>query len=146
LALPANLKFVEKFREIVYYLPLKLAIPKLNPKIICGMTLITSLLAVILLNYSFIFFFFMLVATLLLDWLESLAAKKHNLLSEEAYACNIMSDRLSESLLFIFFFSPWFILFLLNCLLTFVSLKRGKHLALPLRHFFLIYLIFIYFI
>jgi len=52
---------------------------------------------------------------------------------------DVVSDRLSEGIIFVPFFVPWFFLFSLNNILAIFSFTRKKHIILPLRHIFIIY-------
>jgi hypothetical protein len=44
-----------------------------------------------------------------------------------------MADRLSEAIVCIPFFVPWFYLFVLNAGLTVLSAVKKKHIVLPVR-------------
>jgi len=136
---------VKKLRAMTDYFMLRLPLPKINPNIVSGMSIITSLGFVLSLSLSenLIISFAFLAATLLLDWLDGLIAKKHNLVSEEGYMVDVVSDRLSEGIIFVPFFVPWFFLFSLNNILAIFSFTRKKHIILPLRHIFIIYFFFV---
>lgn len=87
--------------------------------------------------------FAFLILTLLLDWLDGLIAKKHNLVSEKGYIVDVAADRLSEAIIFIPFFYPWFYFFTLNMLLTIAGFIKNRHIILPLRAIFAAYLLLI---
>jgi phosphatidylglycerophosphate synthase len=120
---------------------LALPLPNVNPNVVSGLSIVTSMLFVV----SFPFFSFAAVVflfmTILLDWFDGLIAKKFRRMSEEGYIVDVTSDRLSEGIIFSAVFFPWFFLFVLNCLLTIRSVAKKRHIVLPLRHLFLIYLI-----
>lgn len=137
-----RLKYVRKIREVTDYILLKMPLPKINPNIISGLSILTSLLFILTLKYSSILAFILIIITLLLDLFDGLIAKKYNSCSEEGYIVDVASDRLSEGIMFINFFIPWFYLFVLNTILTVFSVANDKHIVLPLRHIFLIYFFF----
>lgn len=137
-----KLKYVRKIREITDYIFLKLPLPKVNPNIISGLSILTSLLFILSLKYSLILAFVLIISTLLFDWFDGLIAKKYSLCSDEGYIVDVTSDRLSEGIMFIPFFIPWFYLFVLNSILTVFSFAKNKHIIIPLRHIFAIYFFF----
>ncbi len=124
---------------------LRLPLPATNPDILSGLSIITSVLFVISLKYSSIFAFMLIMATLLLDLFDGAVARKYKKESEEGRMIDIAADRLSEGIMFVPFFVPWFFLFTLNCFLTLFSFKKRIHVILPLRHAFLVYF-FLFFI
>ncbi len=137
-----KLTCVKKIREMTDRVFLKMPLPKINPNTVSGISVLTSLIFVLVLKYSLVLSIILLAATILLDWLDGLIAKKHNLCSEEGCMADIASDRLSEGIIFIPFFMPWFYLFALNNILAYLSFARRRHIILPLRHVFLLYLLF----
>jgi|SRR3989344_678086 len=141
--IPIKLNFVKRFREIIDAPILLLPLPNINPNIISGLSVITSILFLLFLKKPIIAFIFLLF-TLIFDWIDGIIARKYNSTSDEGYIVDVICDRISESLMFIPFFIPWFILFALNSLLLMISIRIGKHISLPLRHAFLIYYLVIY--
>ncbi len=137
-----KLKCVGKIREVTDHIFLKIPLPKVNPNIISGLSILTSLIFILTLEYSSILAFIFIIITLLLDWFDGLTAKKYNLCSKEGYIVDVTSDRLSEGIMFVPFFEPWFYLFVLNTILTVFSFTKNKHIIIPLRHIFLIYFFF----
>lgn len=144
MAICNKLKIVEKLRKSTDSVFLKLPLPKINPNMVSGISILTSLIFILTLSYSIISLVFLII-TILLDWFDGLIAKKHNLVSEQGYITDITVDRVSETLILIPFFIPWFFLFALNNVLTLVCFVRKKHIILPLRHLFLIYFTLIIF-
>lgn len=135
-------RLVRRVRGVVDYVFLRLPLPKVNPNMLSGLSILTSLLFILTLKYSSVLALILIIITIVLDWFDGLIAKKHNLCSEEGHIVDLISDRLSEGIMFIPFFVPWFYLFLLNSILTVFSFVRGKHTVLPLRHAFLIAFVF----
>jgi len=95
------------------------------------------MLFVIFLNISAGVSLILLFITILLDWFDGLTAKKFNRGSEEGYFADLVSDRLSEGIIFSVMFFPFFFLFTANCFLTIWSVVRKRHVILPLRHILL---------
>ena len=120
---------------------LALPLPNVNPNVISGLSVLTSMLFVIVFPKFPIISAVFLTFTILLDWFDGLIAKKFQRTSEEGYVVDVMSDRLSEGIIFSAMIFPWFFLFFLNCLLSMRSVVKEKHIILPLRHLFLIYLV-----
>jgi len=139
-----KLEFVRKIRYITDYFLLKMPLPRINPNIISGLSILTSLTFILVVKHSSALGCALLVMTLFLDWLDGLVARRYNLSSEEGYMVDVTSDRLSEGIIFIPFFVPWFYLFALNNILTIYSFTRKRHVVLPLRHIFLVYFIINY--
>ena len=141
-----KLKYVKEFRKIMDYYPLKLPLPRINPNIISGLSIITALLFILSLKYSKFLAFILIIVTLLFDWFDGLIAKKHNLGSEKGYIVDVAADRISEGIMFIPFFVPWFYLFTLNCFLTLFSFIKYKHIIMNLRIVFMVYFLLTYII
>jgi len=133
-----KLCFVKKMRKVTDHVFLKMPLPRVNPNMVSGLSLVTSVFFLLTLNSAILAFSFLLL-TLLLDWFDGLIAKKHNLCSEEGYMVDITADRLSEGIIFSAFLFPWFHLFALNTVLTMLSFSRKKHVIIPLRHIFLVF-------
>lgn len=130
-------RIIKQIRAVTDYYLLKLPLPKINPNIVSGMTIMTSLGFVFSLSESspkLPFAFLML--TLLFDSLDGLITRKHNIASEKGYIVDLTSDRISEAILVIPFFFPWFYFFVINMILTLFSFVSNKHIILPLRAIF----------
>ena len=119
-------------------------LPDINPNILSGLSVVLSMLFVLFLGYPQAAASF-LGGVLVLDWLDGLLARKHNRVTEEGYLADVASDRFSEAIVFLPFFFPWFYLFCINCMLALLSVKRRKHIILPLRHIFLVFYAFFVF-
>ncbi|MGM5488647.1 MAG: hypothetical protein ACQESG_06880 [Nanobdellota archaeon] len=116
-------------------------LPRIDPNIIAGISVLASVLFLLVLEYE-VLAFCMLLVILFLDWIGRYIEQKFKR-KDTVYSLDVMSDRLSEGIIFVIFF-PWFYLFVLNCLLTVYSYRRGTHVILPLRQVFLVYyLIFV---
>jgi len=139
----SKLGIVDKTRKGTDKGLLALPLPKINPNIVSGMSIFTSIAFLLSFQFSKPLAFVFIVLTLLLDWLDGLIARKHNLSSEEGYMVDVTADRISEGIMFILF-PIWFILFAINNMLTMISFTKNRHIILPLRHIFLVYFIIIF--
>ena len=143
--MPPKIGIIHKSREVIDLWLLRLPWPKVNPNLISYLALPFSLIFILLWDKYELLSFFVLVVVLLLDWIDGLVAKKYHSTSEAGWVVDVTTDRLSEGIIFIHFFHPWFYLFLVNILLTAASYKFKKFsLILPLRHLLFLYLIAYY--
>ena len=83
---------------------------------------------------------------LIFDWFDGATARKYNLTSKKGYLIDVVVDRISEGLIFSAILNSivgkiFFSLYLLNNLLSFYSIKSGKHNIIALRFFYLVFLI-----
>jgi len=122
-----------------------LPLPNVNPDVLSGMSVLTSMLFLAFTGFSMFLSFVFLIATLFLDWFDGLIARKYGKSSETGYITDTASDRFSEGIIFSAFFFPWFYLFALNCLLSIISVAKKRHFILPLRQIFLVFYAFLLF-
>ncbi len=130
---------VEKLRKFADAAIIDLPLPKINPNFVSGLSVLAAITFVLSLRFSYAIAFAALVINLLLDLFDGVIAKKYGLESEKGYMVDVFADRLSEGIIFIPFFAPWFYLFALNNALSMYSFVSYKHVILPLRHVFLAY-------
>ena len=83
---------------------------------------------------------------LLTDWLDGATARRYNQVQRSGYITDVVTDRMSEA--FIFFAEVetvlgqiFFLLWMINSVLTFCSVYSNKHLSLPLRFSYMLVLI-----
>jgi phosphatidylglycerophosphate synthase len=83
---------------------------------------------------------------LLSDWLDGATARRYRQVQRSGYVTDVVTDRMSEA--FIFFAEietvlgqVFFLLWMINSVLTFYSVYSSKHLSLPLRFSYMIVLI-----
>lgn len=136
---PDKMTWVQRFRDYVDAPLLQLPLPRINPNIITALSVVLSIVFTFLLTKPLLALVTLLLV-LLLDLLDGLIAHKYHLESEEGYMIDATADRLSEGIMFIPYFIPWFFLFVVNCFLTLWSFKTKRHIVLPLRIAFLVYL------
>jgi len=135
-------EYVKKLRAITDSIPLQLPLPRVNPSLVSALSIVTSLAFILVLKHSPVVAWSLVVITLLLDWLDGLIAKKHELCSREGYLVDLIADRISEAILFIPYLMPWFCLFILNSILTLFGIAKHKQIILPLRAAFIVAFIF----
>ena len=135
-------EYVKKLRAITDSIPLQLPLPRVNPSLVSALSIVTSLAFILVLKHSPVVAWSLVVITLLLDWLDGLIAKKHELCSREGYLVDLIADRISEAILFIPYLVPWFCLFILNSILTLFGIAKHKQIILPLRAAFIVAFIF----
>jgi phosphatidylglycerophosphate synthase len=81
------------------------------------------------------------------DWLDGATAKRYGEMHKAGYVIDTVTDRVSEAFLFsagvqTVLGQVFFLLWLVNCALTFYSIGSNKHTSLPLRFAYLMVLIF----
>ena len=123
--------------------------PKIRPDTISALFLVLSIFFVFYNNI--LYQILMLTIVLLLDRLDDSIAKKYQYGTnraekEKRWMVGAFSDRLSEGIVSIIYFMPFFFLFSLNCFLSLWSYKSKKHFILPVRQILLVYLIVKFFI
>jgi phosphatidylglycerophosphate synthase len=136
-------EYVKKLRAITDSIPLQLPLPRVNPSLVSALSIVTSLAFILVLKYSPVVAWSLVVITLLLDWLDGLIAKKYELCSREGYLVDLIADRISEAILFIPYLVPWFCLFILNSILTLFGIAKRKQIILPLRAAFIVAFVFL---
>lgn len=132
-------RYFIKFRGILFS---NVYLPKINPNIISFFTVLSSMIFILALNFNTIFSLFLLFFIIILDGLDGEIARRYKInKKEEGYIIDVTCDRISESLISIPFFFPWFFIFTINLFLTLLSFNKKFHIILPLRHIFLLYFI-----
>ena len=134
-----KLKIVKDMRKGVDDYLIKLPFPKINPDYVSAATILTTILFLVLHSYSPILACLMGVITLLLDWADGTIARKYKMESEHGYIVDLIIDRVSEGIMLVIFFTPWFYIFIINNIMAIWSYKEKKHVVLPLRLIFLGY-------
>jgi phosphatidylglycerophosphate synthase len=132
------------YRHVLQLLEKYLIFPVKNPDFY-------TVLAV-LLSIPFLFVqsipvrFFLLICILLLDWLDGAAARKFKGVSKTGYVVDTVFDKISDGLVVVSVLGTGygkilFFLYLINNLMTFYSIKTGKHYIMAIRFFYLVILI-----
>jgi phosphatidylglycerophosphate synthase len=130
------------YREPLERVERHLPLPQVPPWLYTAVGLGLSVLAFVV---PFGWPFALLVAVVLLtDWLDGATARRHGWTGRSGYVTDVVSDRASEGLIFLaapnlgWLSQLFIVLWLLNCVLTVVSLRGERHLALPLRFAYLV--------
>jgi len=82
---------------------------------------------------------------LISDWLDGATARSQKITSKEGWMIDVAVDRVSEGFIFAIHLDTYigkvfFALYVLNTILSMYSISSKKHLILPLRFMWLIYL------
>ena len=144
--IPKKISLVRIMRDWLDSRLIKLPWPKVNPSYISFVSLVFSIFFVFIWLYGDKWLAaFILFLGLTLDWIDGLVARKYHEASSKGWMIDVLTDRLSEGIIFSYAasFYPWFSLFLINCLLSFLSFKIKRHLIMPLRQLFLVYIFFL---
>jgi len=83
---------------------------------------------------------------LLTDWLDGATARRYGQVQRSGYITDVAIDRASEALIFSGEVATvpgqiFFLLWMVNSLLTFYSVHSNKHVSLPLRFLYIIVLV-----
>lgn len=137
---PQKTRFAKALRKPFDNFAIKLPLPKINPNIISVASIITSLVAAgFLVNDYFGGFVLFLLITLSLDWMDGLVARKHKIPHKHGFVYDVVSDRLSELILFSVIYQWVLILVFINSFLTLNSFRTGKYWTMPLRQVLLVF-------
>ncbi len=142
--MPQKIGIVKKFRDVSDLWVLRLPMPNINPSIITLLAIPFSIAFIFLWEDQKAWAIILLFCCLLSDWLDGIIARHHHRASEKGWFIDVITDRISEGIIFSIFFWPWFYLFILNILLNFISYFIKKNLTMPLRFAFFIYIIILY--
>ena len=88
----------------------------------------------------------LLAAILLLDWVDGATARRFRGGSRTGYIIDTLTDRVSEGFIFAAeaqrpLGQAFFVLWLLNCALTYYSIRSNRHTSLALRFAYLVALV-----
>lgn len=111
-----------------------------------SLSLLSALFALICFSLSPKLVLVFLLLMLALDFFDYSITEKYFLHSNSRRIRDQMADRLSEGILFVNFFNPWFFLFSINCVLTIIGYVKKRNISLPLKVIFVIYFISFYII
>ncbi len=121
-------------------------LPKMNPDVISGASVVMALLFVSAVNDSaygaaWLFLFF----HLLLDSVDGAVARRYRLRTTKeqqrhGQLVDLTADRISEGILFLWtpFFTFWAPFFLINTVLAFVQYRTQRAYVLPFRQIFFV--------
>ncbi len=142
-SIPQRTQIADIYRKILGRFGSKLWLPVKNPDFYRGASLLLSLSYLFTQQTSqkIIVLFFILLT----DWLDGVAAKKANLVSKKRWLKGVSIDRISEMIVSITDFNSiygqiFLAIAMINVILSFYSLRNGKHILLPHRFFYLVLL------
>ncbi len=83
---------------------------------------------------------------LLTDWLDGATARRYHGARRSGYITDVVTDKASEGFIFaaecgVALGQVFFLLWIINCALTFYSARSGKHVSMPLRFVYLVIVI-----
>jgi phosphatidylglycerophosphate synthase len=142
--IPQRLGIVRYYRGILDYLGRVVSPPPVSPAVyeLIGLSLSVIYLYLTRPGHKIVF----LALILLCDWCDGVVARQYHRESRRGYLMDLTVDRLSCG--FIFFKelgTPigflFYFLWLANIVLSFYSLKSGRHLVMPLRFAYLLVLL-----
>ena len=142
--LPRRPLIASPYRALLTALENRMVLPHIRPSYY---HLLAILLSVLFLYAQTPWQKIVLVGVVLIaDWLDGATAKRYGEMQKAGYVIDIVTDRVSEAFLFsaeaqTLLGQVFFLLWLVNCALTFYSLRSNKHTSLPLRFACLIVLI-----
>ncbi len=142
--IPERTQLAKMYRKVLDKYEGSLMLPFKNPSHYQVIGLVLSI--VFLFSSNPLIKALLIIIVLVLDWLDGAAARKFGLTGKAGWMTDVAIDRMSEGLLLMSeIFNPlgriFLSLFILNILLSFYSIRSGKHYSLPLRPFYLIILI-----
>lgn len=142
--IPHRLSIATPYRKLLSILERWLSLPKISPSYYDVVGILFSLLFfVVHTNWLRILIISLILLT---DWLDGATARQCGTCSIEGYIMDVIIDRASEGLIFVaasdttlgkFFFLLW----LVNLICAFYSLRSNRHVSLPLRFLFMICLV-----
>lgn len=147
--IPKRQSIAGPYRKVLSFLEEKFSLPEINPSWFQMVGLFMSVYYLFLVSIPWKIAFISII--LFLDWLDGAAARQQKKASMEGWMIDVAVDRFSEG--FIFFAEIgtqigmlFFILWIVNVVLSLYSVKTGKHIMLALRFFYIFVLAYQYFI
>jgi len=139
-----KLSLVKKIREVTDLWFFRIPFPNINPSIITLLAIPFSIAFIFLWEDHKVAAIVVFFLILLSDWLDGIIARQHKRASKKGWFIDTITDRVSEGIIFLVFFWPWFYLFLLNIILNIFSYFVKRNLILPIRSVFFLYIIILY--
>jgi len=144
---PSKNKILTFYRKYLNIIEKYLPKVEVEPSLISILGVVINIIFLYFIN-SFPLNVVILFVALAFDFLDGAFARILNKSSREGYLLDVFFDRLTEGLIFIVVIGSiagkiFFILFMINILLNFYSIKTNKHLSIPLRFSYMVYLFFV---
>lgn len=142
--IPQRIKMALQYRAILNKFEGRLIFPVKNPSFYQVLALCISVYY--LFSVGIGLRLLIVVAALILDWLDGAAARKYGLSSRAGWMIDVVVDRISEGFIFageFFTFEGkmFFTAYIVNIFLSMRSVKSGKHFILPLRFIWMVILL-----
>lgn len=142
--IPTRSKLAGIYRKILSTWEKGLVLPIRNPSFYQVVAIFLSILLMFLGYKPVVVVLVFLI--LLSDWFDGAVARSQGVASLKGWMIDVVVDRISEGFMFIplldtFVGKLFFFSYLVNIGFSFYSVKTGKHILLPLRFVYLVYLI-----
>ena len=138
--IPARPAVAGPYRQLLTSLEQRIWLPDINPSFYHALGL--SLSVTYLYAATPATKIALLAAVLILDWVDGATARRFRGGSREGYILDTLTDRASEGFIFAAEAQDltgrvFFVLWLLNCALTYYSIRTNRHTSLALRFAYL---------
>jgi phosphatidylglycerophosphate synthase len=142
--IPDRPHLASPYRALLSFLEARLVLPDINP---AYYSVLGILLSVVFLYLQTTLGKIIVIGVVLLaDWLDGATVRRYGQVRRSGYITDAAVDRLSEALIFSGEVTTipgqiFFLLWIVNSLLTFYSVTSNQHVSLPLRFLYIIALI-----
>lgn len=142
--IPKRTAIASPYRYVLHILEKHLRFPVKNPDVYTVFSLLLSFLFLVLGNT--LIRFVLLIIVLFFDWVDGAAARKFKGVSKRGYVVDQTFDKLGDGLITVSVLSSGygkvlFLIYIINNLMYYYSIKTGKHYIMPIRFFYLIILL-----
>lgn len=142
--IPDRPHLASPYRALLAFLEARLVLPDISPAYYSALGILLSIL--FLYAQTTLGKVLIIGVVLLADWLDGATARRYGQVRRAGYITDAAVDRLSEALIFsgevtTLAGQVFFLLWLVNSLLTFYSVSSNQHVSLPLRFLYIIALI-----
>jgi phosphatidylglycerophosphate synthase len=142
--IPDRLRLASAHRALLSFLEKWIVLPDINPAYYQTLAILLSVL--FLYAQTPLQKVFIIGVVLLTDWLDGATARRHKQVRRSGYITDVVIDRASEAFIFsaeveAVLGQGFFLLWMINSVLTLYSVYSNKHLSLPLRFSYMIVLV-----
>lgn len=142
--IPDRPRVVSPHRALLSFLEKRVVLPDINPAYYHVLAMLLSVL--FLCAQTPLQKVFIVGVVLLTDWLDGATARRYKQVRRTGYIIDVVIDRASEAFIFsaevgTVLGQGFFLLWMINSVLTLYSVYSNKHLSLPLRFSYMIVLI-----
>jgi phosphatidylglycerophosphate synthase len=143
--IPKRRSIALPYRSVLAFLESRAFLPDINLSIyhLAGFALSVAFLYATSPRVKILIILLILIA----DWLDGATARRFNKGSRSGYVLDVVTDRVSEGLIFsgeagTSIGKILYLLWIANLILAFYSFRSNKHTSLPLRFIFVLVLVF----